>query len=405
MDNEAFLKKAFSWHYNRSSVNGPPEIASREFGIGAYGKKISNRHLSFSSKKALNEYLVKEAPLFISYSCAYYEKPSATPMSSKGFLGADLIYEYDADDFNDECASDHDSWVCKKCNASGRGNLKNCPDCGSAVSAEQWVCDKCLTKAKNHTLQLKKTLEKDFLITEGISINFSGAKGYHLHVRSDAVKGLSNSARVELVDYLTTNQISLAALGFYSEKRKFFCPKEKNAYGWSKKILEGVKDIFDRNNFTELAVAGATNVSTAKRILGEKKIVFDAIKTGFFPSVHSNSPKFWKSVVEHVIRNKALPIDRQTSVDIRKIVRVPNTLHGSTGLNASLLPEDKINGFDPLKDAIVFSDKPIKVKTTKIRSFSLNKKTFGPFDNEETELPMYAGIYLLARGSASLRSQ
>ena len=62
----------------------------------------------------------------------------------------------------------------------------------------------------------------------------------------------------------------------------------------------------------------------------------------------------------------------------------------------------RLKEFDPLKDSIVFSEKPVNVKVASAPKFSLNGKSFGPFKEETLELPMYAGIYLIARGSAEV---
>jgi DNA primase small subunit len=216
------------------------------------------------------------------------------------------------------------------------------------------------------------------------------------------MKALSSSARVELVDYLTGGRISTAALGFFHEKGRFSCPKEKEARGWAAKVLAGIRRLFTEGDATVIAVAGGTTLSNAKKILSERDKIFNGMDMGFFPSVGRNSKRFWESAVSSIIRGEALPLDRQTSVDIRKILRVPDTLHGSTGLKASDIPRDSLKAFDPLKDAVVFSERAVKVVPENVPAFSLNGKKFGPYAGTETELPMYAGIFLLARGAASL---
>ena len=402
MDNEEFLKKAFAWHYARKKIPAPPFPEQREFGTGSYGKKIDKRHISFKDEESFNKFLVAEAPMFISYSCAYYRRPSATPMGAKGFLGADLIYEFDADDFNEECVQEHDSWECKKCGAKGKGAPEKCSSCGAGVSVEQWVCDKCLGKAKENVFNLLGILQDDFGIEDGISINFSGSKGYHMHVRSENVRKLSSKARIELVDYLTGNQLNPESLGFYYDAGKFYSPKEKTALGWQRKILLRMKKLFSASSHEELSLAAGIASSTAKRILNEGSIILNGINMGFLPSVYSKNEKFWNSIISYCVSKESLPIDRQTSVDIRKIVRTPETLHGSTGLNASVVEMGRLKEFDPLKDSIVFSEKPVNVKVASAPKFSLNGKSFGPFKEETLELPMYAGIYLIARNSAEV---
>ena len=38
-----------------------------------------------------------------------------------------------------------------------------------------------------------------------------------------------------------------------------------------------------------------------------------------------------------------------------------------------------------------------------LAAFSLNNESFGPFENEETELPEFAAVFLVCRSAATLR--
>ncbi|MCX8158240.1 MAG: hypothetical protein N3D73_01085 [Candidatus Diapherotrites archaeon] len=402
MKNEDFLKKAFGWYYSKNKVPAPDSIENREFGIGSFGKKIDKRHFAFQNEKELNNFLRAEIPLYISYSCAYYKKPDATPMEAKGFLGSDLIYEFDADDFNEDCVDKHDRWSCKSCNAKGQGAPEKCPYCGGRVELDQWVCKNCLEKAKQNTLKLISWLKSDFGIDEGIYVNFSGFKGYHVHVRMHEIKNLKQNARVELVDYLTAHFLDTKSLGFNYQDGVFYCPAENSARGWQKKILLAIKNIFMSANYEELALATGITLSSAKRIIYNSDLVINSMKNGYLPKLFHKNEKFWNSLISYSINKEALPIDRQTSVDIKKIVRLPDSLHGATGLKASIVELRDIKNFDPLKNSIVFPEKAIKINVKSVPSFELNSKVFGPYENETVELPAYAAIYLIARNYATL---
>ena len=75
MDSARFLSERFREYYKAHAVDAPPEVGQREFGYGEYGRKISQRHLAFSSKEELNRFLREKVPFYISYSAAYYSKP------------------------------------------------------------------------------------------------------------------------------------------------------------------------------------------------------------------------------------------------------------------------------------------------------------------------------------------
>jgi len=402
MNPEEFLRARFQEYYKNNIVAQPPSPEKREFGFGTFGRKIADRHLSFESHDAMNKFLREEVPFYFSYSAAYYKKPAGRPMQAKEFLGGDLIYEFDADDLKTECKQRHDSWVCK-CGAKGKGNPAHCTECGSAVRVKQWVCDECLSAVKAQAFSLLKVLQDDFGFSEGISVNFSGHKGYHLHVRAEAVRELTPSARIELVDYITGNGIDLASAGFYMEDKKMRCPVPEDASGWGKKLVDALLELFRRGDWQEIAVAGNLPAGTLAKGLAERKDeIIAGINNGTLHQLPGRkTEKFWHSALEYCTEKTRLDIDRQTSVDVAKIVRVPDTIHGGTGLLANSIGIGELHNFRPLRDAVIFGDSTVKVKTDSLPKFTIGGREFGPLEKGGHELPGFAAIYLLARGDAS----
>ncbi len=403
MNEEQFVSKNFRNFYAKSDLS-VPAISQREFGVGDFGKKISRRHLSFQSDSELNTYLREQAPLFISYSLAYYEFPERSPMSSKSFLGADLIYEFDADDLKTECKQRHDSWSCPKCEGTGKGSLDNCPKCGTPVKKEQWFCPECLDATRKQSFVLLDLLENDLGLDKGISLNFSGNAGYHIHLRGDSVKDLSHEARIELLDYLTAKGLDFAKQGFYESEKTFFCPYPKQAKGWGKRLLVLLEKLLGEGDSSKIAAFGGISVKKAKELLANKEQVLAAMREkGILYSISGRKNKqFWESILSHLVSSNTLDIDRQTSADIRKIIRVPDTLHGGTGLLAKSFSREEFKEFDPLSDTVVFSDESVKVFINKSPKIYLKGNWFGPFNEEEAKLPLYAAIYLVAKRRANL---
>lgn len=397
-----FLKQKIKNYYVENIVPAPVEIEKREFGTGDFGKKINLRHLFFSSINELNDFLKKDSPFFISYSPAFYEFPDRRPMVSKKFIGSDLIYEFDADDLATDCKEEHDSWKCS-CGEEGKGNPELCPKCGLRVEVEEWICRDCLNETKKQTFKLIDVLGNDFSFNEGIFVNFSGNKGYHIHIRNEAVKNLSHSARIELLDYLTANELSLESLGFHIDKKNFLSPKPVGLTGWSGKLMASLFEFFKNAEESELVKRTGTNYPTAKRILaGREKILsnFDkGLLSGFYGK---RAEEFWNSLLNSLVDDLKLEIDRQTSVDIYKIVRLPETIHGGTGLVAKNVDLEKLKEFKPLDDSIAFGNESVKVKISKTPKFYLGGKEWGPFNQEEVELPEFVAGFLIARNSAGL---
>ena len=58
---------------------------------------IMNRHIKFSSRKEVSNYLSRVSPAHCYHSVAYYSEPNKSIMIDKEWLGADLNFDLDAD--------------------------------------------------------------------------------------------------------------------------------------------------------------------------------------------------------------------------------------------------------------------------------------------------------------------
>jgi DNA primase small subunit len=78
------------------------------------------RHRGFKNAEDLNSFIRVTVPLHAYYSSAYYERPEEE-MDKKGWLGADLTFDIDADHIKTPCGKIHDTWTCVKCGFCGKG--------------------------------------------------------------------------------------------------------------------------------------------------------------------------------------------------------------------------------------------------------------------------------------------
>ena len=113
------------------------------------------RHRGFKDPTALLGAIRDLVPAHVYFSTAYYKDPTA-PMEAKGWMGADLVFDIDADHLDTPCKATHDSWKCKGCGMLGSGGApKVCPRCKNDRMEEQtWLCEKCLQQAKEETTKL-----------------------------------------------------------------------------------------------------------------------------------------------------------------------------------------------------------------------------------------------------------
>ncbi len=80
---------------------------------------------------------------------------------------------------------------------------------------ETWLCERCLQAAKYETQKLLDILITDFGVKiENLITNFSGNRGYHVHVHSDDFKPLDQNSRREIVDYIMGTGLEAEYQGF-----------------------------------------------------------------------------------------------------------------------------------------------------------------------------------------------
>ena len=117
----SFLRKVYREHYfkHHDLVEIPSEMASREFGYIPFGGGMI-RHLSFKNGGELFAELVKQAPSSVFCSNAVYERPTLQ-MDEKGWKGAELIFDIDADSIPTSCKARHAWWFCNNCHKGGMG--------------------------------------------------------------------------------------------------------------------------------------------------------------------------------------------------------------------------------------------------------------------------------------------
>ncbi|MDX1534716.1 MAG: DNA primase catalytic subunit PriS, partial [Thermoplasmata archaeon] len=167
-----YLRATFAHYYETQPLSLPPRFGRREFGFITFEGGFVLRHLGFAQEEELYRYIHSKSPAHIYHSAAYYETPGAPTMAEKGWMGADLIFDLDAD------------------HIPGWQKL-GYPGMLEAVKA-----------------QVVRLID-DFLVgdlgfaEEDIQIAFSGARGYHIHIRDPRVFTLESHERREIVDYVT----------------------------------------------------------------------------------------------------------------------------------------------------------------------------------------------------------
>jgi DNA primase small subunit len=389
---EKFLIKNFSDYYKKNIVDSVIEIEKREFGYGVFKRKIANRNIAFSNQEQMNNFLREKTLLFFSYSNSYYNYPSKTPMQNKEWLKSDIIYEFDADEIKNSCQKINGQWECEK--KFGEESLVK--EVIDNKEKKQWFLEDSLKQTKKHVFRLIDLLEEDFgFDKKNICINFSGKAGYHVHLRNKEIQSLNKKARIELVDYITCYNVDYVNLG-YDLERQLICGKKGMLVN---RINNCLKNFFEKDS-SEISLITKIQKTRINQLLKQKKEIINNIENGFLYDVGARTNKdFWKNVLDFVIQTIMVPIDRQTSIDLHKIIRVPNTLHGETGFIAKEISLKELEEFNPFNDAIVFDSTPTKVFVKETPKFFLKEQEFGPYQQETIEVPLYCAIFLIGKGA------
>ncbi len=376
--------KMFKEYYSKADDFFPTELEKREFGFGDYEKKIAYRHLAFKTNAEFKKYVVDKGPPFISYSNAHYERPDGRPMEAKGWLGSELIFDLDASDLHLPCQKQHD---------------------------RSWVCENCLDSVKKETIRLVEDfLVPDFGFSEKeIKVNFSGNRGYHVHVINRDIFKLDSKARRQISEYITGAGIDAGRLFELRSVERDDGRKIKVLYGprptdggWGGKVARGMISALN----TGVATLEETGVdkTLAKRLFKNRADIVLGISTGNWDKVMiPNKTEFWAGVLRKMAITQSDSIDRNVTNDTGHLIRLPNTLHGDTGLLGLDIGSVKgLDRFDPMRDAVVFKGKSMKVHINRAEKFMMNGEHFGPWDNATVELPLYVALYLLLKRVAVL---
>jgi DNA primase small subunit len=378
----------------------------REFGFASFEGWML-RHKSFRDEEELAAFMRDSVPRDAYVSCARYEDPEAE-MDKKGWVGADLIFDIDADHIPTSCDKIHDEWACSACGFAGRGVVpERCPACGGEkLDSSTWPCETCLASAKEETLKLLNMLTQDFGFSEKeIRVFFSGHRGYHVQVESETDKELDSIARKEIVDYVSGIGLdpSLASSGKGNRKsrqRPQRLPAENSS--WDRRIVSGMKD-FVLNANEEGMIAIGIGKKEARTLLSSRDMLSRSWSSrGILSAAKGIGPETWGKLTEHSIAVQSAKVDTVVTTDVHRLIRLQNTLHGKTGFKKSEFPMSALNSFDPFRSAIAFETGTAAVLVSSAPEFRIHDQIYGPYHNQEIELPTAAAVLLICKGRAKV---
>jgi DNA primase small subunit len=275
----------------------------------------------------------------------------------------------------------------------------------------------------------------DFLLGDlgfdaaNLKIVFSGGRGYHIHVADARVAQLKSHERREIVDYVAGTDLNMewvfpervaAAKSFQgrAQESRVRTVPPPTAGGWRKRMRLGVEWLVEEMRSRDLPDLRQRLPVLAKApdgvIEGMLRDLYDRSrgKEGGLLTVENSVLGYFSDrrhlelfllLMEHEVRPRfTSEIDEPVTSDIKRLIRLPLSLHGKTGLRVTPMDRDTLDGFEPLRDAVpdLFPDSGVEVFVRGRQEVELKGRKHileGP-----CEVPIYLAIFMLGRRMATL---
>jgi len=382
---QAYLRGRFGDHYRRVEFTPPPDANEREWGFIPWTDgpgETMVRHRSLLDLGNLGDFLQRKRPKHVYFSAGRYRDPSASSMSAKDWRSSDLVFDLDADHL-------------------------------PSVELGEDSYAQMLAKCKDALLRLLDFLEDDFGF-EDLTIVFSGGRGYHVHVRDAGIQELERDARREIVDYvrgiglefdqLIDEEAVAGTAGRSSPAQKRTLATEG---GWSgrahRHIMTFVDDLLELDDeaaVERLREYEGIGEGKATAALNAAKSNYDRLAAGNI-DVHPAFFQIAKVLMTKVVAEDNAPIDEPVTTDTNRLIRLPGSLHGGSGLSVERIERDELADFDPLVDAVpeTFRGHDITIEVTDGGPVELGGDSFTLEPGIGT-YPEHVGVFAMARGRA-----
>ncbi len=394
--NSRFLLKMFRRYYKENEMPMPSRFGRREFGFMYFDRDFMQRHMSFSNPTEMRKFMIAQVPKHSYYSTAYYRRPNAPTMEEKGWMGADLIFDLDADHLE---------------------------------GAEDMSYSQMMDQIKKEMINLLDSfLYNDLGFDEkDVGIYFSGGRGYHAHIELNDVTGLGSHERREIVDFVTSNGLDIdrvfrqenvvrSVVNVKGQERNnistFRTIPPEDSGGWWLRMRNGLKDVVNdvcdqdtkdlKRTYPSIkSMSPKTIESYRDDLVKSRDVIF--VNNRMATLKKGTQDMLIKIMKEDVAYRLSGEVDEPVTADIKRLIRLPGSLHGKTGLKVMPITRDELNGFDPLLDALPesYTSDPITVNVKRKTDIKINGERFD-LDIGVTEVPEYAAVFLVGRRIADI---
>ena len=286
------------------------DIKKREFGFDHNGRGPNDRYKVFSNTESLRKFLRYKAPFAAYISVAFYNNPRRR----EDWLKAEYIFDVDAKDI-----------PIRSCQCDG-------------------VCEICLGEALEIVNRLIDTLEGD-LGLKNIHLIYSG-RGYHIRILDEEMMLANSELRSEVLKYAAGAEVPKSQfINSEISNQSFNFEHFSIPIGYSKIFTDKVK--FNVQHLVGNEKLDGINPKLMKDIIAARHHL-DNDNWGLFTK--DIGPRRYKNLVEAMARVNLATIDAKVSIDLKRILRLPSSLHSKVSMKCMEVKNRET--FDPFDKAV-----------------------------------------------------
>ncbi|MFQ6137101.1 MAG: DNA primase catalytic subunit PriS [Candidatus Hydrothermarchaeales archaeon] len=290
-------------------------LSQREFGFDYDGTGPRDRYNQFKDIAQLESFLKNSVPYAVYSSISYYKEPA----KRKGYKKAELVFDIDAKDLP----------------------IKNCCSQGE-------VCEICLETAKDFVLNIEEILKHE-LGLNNIHFIYSG-RGYHIRILDEDIMEFKDQERASILDYIAGSTLPKVT------------PQRRDVWllsrGHTKIFKDRVKWMLKNMSLKDLGdIKGIGKIKAKELFEAKDKILEEIDEEEKLKAEHPSKTlkdilkgKTYDQFLDHITRLNASVLDAKVTVDVKRILRLPSSLHSKVSMKCMEVKD--IERFDPLKDAV-----------------------------------------------------
>jgi len=349
------LKELKEEHYKTAKLN-IDRIERREVSFQckpwAKASVYWKRAQYFQSVEKLREALIENAEDYIGIfaSVSKYQDPQIPAPSKRGLMSSDLIIDVDM-------------------KAEG--------------SRLDWMHEVC-----SATASVLSVLKNTFGISEDdMTLEFSGNKGFHITITDQRYTTMSRDHRSAIIEYIRGDNLSRDVVSYYGG-------------GWGesfKSHLRSIAKISDKKDRLKILSAMGLPSTTCKKVsaLLKDPTVSQVLSEGRYDYIDDKIASSLRNTHYKAAVEEFSVVDAKVGKNIYAILRIPGTIHASSGLVSTLLEFEDLNDpdviFDKIKEAGGLD--PVEITLTKPAVEDLDRVHEWPVGTHT--VPRWLALHLL----------